>query len=291
MGTESMNSNGLPNYDLTEVTITDPAGIKRKIPTRIAGAGQPILFLHGYPLDGRIWEPVMARLSDRFRCIAPDLRGFGDSAEEAKSFSMLDLANDVEALVKSLGVSSKISICGLSMGGYVAMQFAKTHPESVCRLLLTNTRGNADDAQTRQTRLDAASKAVAGQSEQVVAPMLEKLLSEKTRKEEAHLESLVLNMMNRTKPSTIAWAQLAMAHREDSLKAMDNWHFPTLCVAGEHDKITPPEALQQIAAALPNASVHVDANSAHLTPLESPDWFAKRVADLFAMECRSPSCQ
>lgn len=278
-----MISTGLPNFDLTEISITDRSGKKRTIPTRIAGSGQPIVFLHGYPLDGRMWEPVMARLSDKFRCIAPDLRGFGASAEEAMSFSIDDLAGDVYGLIRALGVPNKIAICGLSMGGYVAMRFAELYPESLGRLLLTNTRGNADDEKGKLVRIESAQKALSGQAQQVVAPMLEKLLAEKTRKLESELVALVLDMMNHTKPSTIAWAQLAMAARPDSLAGMSHWAYPTICVAGTHDLITPPDAVRAIANQIQNAVVHEDSNSAHMTPLESPDWFAKKVAELFAI--------
>lgn len=225
----------------------------------------------------------MARLSEKFRCIAVDMRGFGASEEQSLSFTMDDLAGDVMGIIRSLGVANKVAVCGLSMGGYVAMRFAEMYPESLSRLLLTNTRGNADDETGRSTRIDSARKALAGDSQTVVAPMLEKLLSPRTLKSDAEITELVKEMMFNTRPSTVAWAMLAMANRPNSLEAMRHWEFPTLCIGGEHDKITPPEALHAIADRVPNASVHIDSNSGHMTPLESPDWFAKKVSELFSL--------
>ncbi len=271
-------------FDTTEVTFTDFSGKERRVPFRIAGSGPPILFLHGFPLDSRMWEPLMARLQNKFRCIAPDLRGFGEASEENRSYQLDDVAQDLYHLIQAKGIQQKVTLCALSMGGYVAMRFVHQYPELVSRVILSNSRGNGDDAAGRKTRLDTAVRAIAGDPYDAVSPMYEKLLSERTRKGEPEICNLVQDMLRRARASSISWAQLAMAARPDSLVEMKEWSVPTLCVVGEQDPITPPEAARAMFEAVPQGALRIDPNSAHMTPLESPDWFAEQIANWPAVD-------
>jgi len=103
-----------------------------------AGAGRPLVLLHGFPLDHRMWE-AQAPLADHVRLIAPDLRGFGGSTAEVAT-SMEQLADDVAALLAALHVTTPAVICGLSMGGYVAQHLAVRHPDRVAALVLVDTK-------------------------------------------------------------------------------------------------------------------------------------------------------
>lgn len=261
------------------IDIADGRGSRRRIPVRISGSGKPLLLLHGYPLDSRMWLPLMERLSSRFLCIAPDLRGFGNSPEEKFGYELDDLATDTRAVLESVAPNSRPILCGLSMGGYIAMRYMSQFGEEVDRAVLTNTRANADHATAQQVRRNTAVNALKQGSEQTVAPMLSKLLSQRTVESNPAVVNSVKEMMFSTKPSSIAWAQLAMANRPDSLTEIATWSCPTLCIAGAADTITPPEALQAIADRIAGASIRIDPNSAHLTPLESPDWFADQILD------------
>src|SRR4051812_25394164 len=82
------------------------------------GAGPALALVHGFPLDSRIWEAQLNELSNRFRVIAPDLRGFGHSRSDAP-FTMESLADDVHALLEKIGALPCV-LGGLSMGGYAA---------------------------------------------------------------------------------------------------------------------------------------------------------------------------
>lgn len=261
------------------IEFLDRRGERRRAPVRISGSGQPLLLLHGYPLDSRMWVPLMERLSPRFLCIAPDLRGFGESPEERLGYELDDLAFDARRVIEAIAPNSQLNLCGLSMGGYVAMRYMSAFGESVDRVILTNTRANADDAATQKVRRETAADALKHGAEQTVAPMLTKLLSQRTVESNPSAVDLLKQMMFSSKASSIAWAQLAMANRPDSLLELASWNCPTLCIAGADDPITPPEALQAIANRIPGASIRIDPNSAHMTPLESPDWFASQVLD------------
>src|SRR5262245_49111398 len=91
------------------------------------GKGQPFLLAHGYPLDHSMWQGQIDGLSDKFRVIAPDLRGFGSSDTTSGTVTMEQMADDLAVLLTALAVNEPIVFCGLSMGGYVGWQFALRH--------------------------------------------------------------------------------------------------------------------------------------------------------------------
>ena len=264
---------GYPFKDKIQVPIGD-----RKIHVRIAGRGVPLMLLHGYPLDSRLWDRVVPLLCTNFLCIAPDLRGFGCSTEESKSFSMANLADDCIKILDAMQIRQSITLCGLSMGGYVAMEVAQRYPARLARLILTNTRANADDSAGMATRRSAAALALTEGVPQVVLPMLSKLLSQHTIANQPEVVELVRSMMLGTSASTIAWAQLGMAARVDFQRKMRDWTMPVVCIAGAEDPITPPDVLEQMSRELPNAQFHSVGNSAHLTPLECPQEFARIIS-------------
>ncbi len=102
------------------------------------GEGPPLLLLHGWPEFWWTWEPVMIRLADRFTLIAPDLRGFGDSAKPAGRFGPADHAADLRALLDALGFGQvgfgqvgfgKVGMVGHDIGGAIMQAFAREMPE------------------------------------------------------------------------------------------------------------------------------------------------------------------
>src|SRR5687767_13599313 len=93
------------------------------------GAGMPVVLLHGFPHNRSLWAPQTSALLEHGRCIAPDLRGFGDSGRDGP-YSMEQYAEDVIELLASLGMDKAV-IGGLSMGGYVAFALWRKKPELV----------------------------------------------------------------------------------------------------------------------------------------------------------------
>ena len=263
---------GYPFVDSITVSVSN-----RMIPLRLSGSGLPLLLLHGYPLDCRLWDRLVPLLATDHLCIAPDLRGFGRSIEERMSFSLADLANDCCQLLDELQIRQSVVVCGLSMGGYVAMQFAERHAARVASLILTNTRANADDTLGASNRRSSASLALSQGVAKVVLPMSDKLLSLQTLSNQPKVVDLVRTMMLETRASTIAWAQLAMADREDFRVKMRSWQMPVVCVAGSEDTIVPLGVMAEMSRGIPHSEMIVVPNSAHLTPLECPEEFAQIV--------------
>ncbi len=247
------------------------------ISVNIAGEGLPLVLLHGFPLDHRLWLQQLDRLSAYYRVIAPDLRGFGQSTLTDGSYSLTDLAEDVEQVRQHLTDNQPIALCGLSMGGYVAFEYWRCHSKSLTALILTNTKPEADSEQARLARHVMIERARTLGSWQAVSEMLPKLLSGNHLAERGAAYQAAEQMLRACTADAVISAQRAMATRSDFISSLPALHTPTLVIAGEEDAIAPPTATRKWAAVIPNSQCHVLADAAHLTPLEQPQQFNQLV--------------
>ena len=117
-----------------------------------AGSGPAILCVHGFPLDHSMWQQQLLGLADRFRVIAPDLRGFGRSHGSPPAASLDDFVIDLCDLLDELAISDPVVLCGLSMGGYIAFRFAAIAPQRLKALVFCDTRAAADTAEVIANR-------------------------------------------------------------------------------------------------------------------------------------------
>ena len=233
------------------------------------GDGAAILFIHGYPLDRTIWRHQMEHLNG-WRRIAPDLRGMGQSDAPDLGYSMTTYADDLAALLDSLGVEGVV-LCGLSMGGYVAFEFLRRYRERVRALILMDTRAESDSPEGRRTR-DAAAQAARDNGARAVADaMLPKLFARETVELVGEPWRQVERMILATPVPGIVGALAAMRDRPDStplLESLDD--LPALIVVGEHDRITPLASAHRMAAALAESRLEIISDAGHLTPVERP---------------------
>src|SRR5690606_34734126 len=120
---------------------------------REAGRGEPVLLLHPFPFQGGIWEAQLERLAGRMRLLAPDMRGFGGSERGAGDgpLTMDQHADDMAALLDHLGIEAA-TVCGVSMGGYVAFALSRRHRQRVPGLVPCATRAAAGPAAGRAGR-------------------------------------------------------------------------------------------------------------------------------------------
>ena len=253
-------------------------------------AAPPIVLIHGFPMDGRIWNDVAAQLSRRHRIIVPDLRGFGQSREEAPAmpgqvdYTIEALADDVLALLEHLGAIPAV-LAGLSMGGYVALSLVRRHPSAVAGLGLINTRPGAEDEAGRTRRSETALRLAnqgAAAARDIVEQMLPKLLSPCGRDRGADGEALadrLRRIMMDVAPEAMRRATLAMRDRHDQRDLLPALKIPAAVVAGSEDTITPLDtAGYDFAPGV--AVVRVLEGAAHLTPLEAPAAVAEELQAL-----------
>jgi pimeloyl-ACP methyl ester carboxylesterase len=241
------------------------------------GRGAALLLVHGWPHDHTLWAGQSSGLATRARVVAPDLRGFGGSSVVGP-YSIDQYADDLAAFLDVLGVERAV-VCGLSMGGYIALAMLRRHPARVRALILADTRATADTAEGREKRARmiafAEKNGVAALAEQQLAAQVGGTTLE-TRPE---LGESLKRMMASAPLEGVLGAQRAMSARPDSTVLLQQITIPTLVVGGAEDSITPPEELRALAAAIPGSCFELLASAGHVAPYERPAAFNHLVSD------------
>lgn len=248
-----------------------------RINWREAGAGDPVVFIHGFPFNSGIWEAQLNDVPPGWWYIAPDLRGFGGSELGSSPLTMDVLADDIVALMAHLQIDQAV-IVGLSMGGYVALSLARRHPDKVRALLLTATRANADSEEAAAKRLAQAKQVRAEGVNPVVESMLPKLFSEHSKLKMPDQVATVRAMMESADKEAVARALEGMAKRKDYTGELDQIDTATMVVRGEMDEIIPAGDMEAIARTVRGGRQEVVALASHLPNVEAPDVYNKILA-------------
>lgn len=248
------------------------------------GQGPVVVFLHGFPLDHQMWQGQIDALSGRYRVIAPDLCGFGASGHREGTVGMDQMADDVANLLTALGVVEPVTLCGLSMGGYVAWQFWRRHARRLARLVLCDTRAAADNEETARGRELTARRILAEGAHLVVDPMLERLVCATTRQNQPDVVDALRRTMQAGNPHGLAAALRGMAVRPDVTAWLPEISLPTLVIAGAEDAISPAAEMRAFAAQMPAARFVEIAGAGHMAPLEQPAAVNQALAEFLAGE-------
>ncbi len=242
------------------------------------GEGPVVLMLHGFPFDRSMWRGQVEKLSEDFRVIAPDLRGHGETPPTREPSTMEELAEDLAALLDELNVPRAV-VCGLSMGGYVALAFYRAHPSRVRALALADTRPNADTEDARRTREETARRALAEGMAPIADAMLPKLLSANTRENSPEVVERVRKMMLGVKPEGAAAALRGMAVRRDQTDLLSKIDAPTLVVVGSEDAVTPPSDAEAMHSRIEGSRLVVIEGAGHVSNVERPDEFDRALVE------------
>lgn len=236
------------------------------------GTGPPIVLIHGYPFNRSLWTEQTEALNSKYRVVAPDLRGFGESDSSEGTATMARMAEDVAALMDALAIEQAV-IGGLSMGGYVALAFARMFPARVKALVLADTRAQADSEEGKQTRHQQAEKALSEGMAGIADAMLPKLLTPDTVSKRPELVKRVRDMMLKTKPGGAAAALLGMAERDDQTDFISSIRVPALILVGREDAITPVADSEKMQSRIEGSRLVVIENAGHVSNLEQTEQF------------------
>lgn len=232
------------------------------------GSGKPLMLIHGFPLDHTSWNEVASLLENQFDVITPDLRGFGQSTTVETQYAMSDMADDLAGLFDHLGIE-KVALAGHSMGGYVALAFAKKYPQRVSGLGLISSQAAADSPEGKdrryQTAADVAQKGVG-----IVAETMTPKLSA-----DARVQAFVRAVIERQTPSAVIGALKAMAEREDLMSHLSSVKFPVVLIHGNADMLIPIDRAKEIKAVLLSVRFVEVLGAGHMPMME----FAKETAE------------
>lgn len=234
------------------------------------GKGSPLIFVHGFPLCRGAWQKQIDAFRPSHRVIAPDLRGMGDSDSGKGTTTMSQFAEDVHALLQQLG-TGPVVLAGHSMGGYVALAFARLFPQMMRGLVLVCTKAVNDTPEAAAARRTNAEKVRADGTKVIIDAMAPKMLAPSNQ--DPKMAELVRGFMAPAKAEGVIGALLGMAERPDSSAMLGSIEVPTLVITGADDVIIPPAESEKMAQAIRGSQLKVIPNAGHLVAVEQPDAF------------------
>ncbi|MGO9773502.1 MAG: 3-oxoadipate enol-lactonase [Roseiarcus sp.] len=248
-----------------EATLHVEANLLRDRPT--------VVFVNPLGADLRIWDDVVAALARaRLGALRYDLRGQGLSDLGATPIRLSDHVADLEAALTSFGIA-RAAICGLSVGGMIALGLARKRPDLAAGLVLCCTAPRVGTAESWDSGIAAIERGGVGA---IAEAVLQLWFSPAAYSENGPAVALCRNMLARTPADGYAatCAALREADLEDAARAVAT---PTLCLAGERDRATPPESVRALSAMIAGARFATIVGAGHMLCVEAPEALADHI--------------
>lgn len=232
------------------------------------GTGLPVVLLHAFPLSREMWAP-QASLAEQVRLITPDLYGFGGTAVPADGWTVDSMADALAEWLTELRIAEPIVLGGLSMGGYVALAFARRHPKRLRGLILADTKAEADTAEGRWNR----DKMIAFVRQNSAGDVVEQLLPKLVRDVNSDVANEMRRLGTQQTQDGVAAALEALRDRPDATPGLVMIRVPTLVIVGAEDTLTPPAVSRSLAEGIADATLIEIPQAGHLSNLEAPTEF------------------
>lgn len=244
------------------------------------GTGDAVVLLHGFPYAKALWNESFAELATAHRAIRLDLRGCGASSTPGGPYLMETLAGDVAAVLDALGVE-RATIVGHSLGGYVALAFARMYTERVARLALVCSRLAEDDAERARLREEQALRLERENTmECAVENYVAKAFAPQTLAKRSEIVHRAEAIARANDPRGAAALLRGMALRAPAGDIAEELAMPVCVIAGAADASLSIEEERAVTAAFPNADLELCQASGHMPMLEEPERFASVLAAL-----------
>lgn len=236
----------------------------------------PIIFLHGFPFDKTMWQVQLDALKSNYRLIACDIRGFGKSTDEESALSIDLFADDLILFMDKLAINKAI-ICGLSMGGFIALNAIKRFPERFEALILCDTQCIADTIEVKKKRYEIIEEieknGVTNFNEGFIKSVFHKDSIKNKKELVGQLRIVVFSNSKRI----ITQGLIALAERSETCSTLNKIDIPTLIICGKADEVTPLAQSEFMNVSIKGSILQVIENAGHVSNLEQPNEFNKHL--------------
>ncbi|MFD1166370.1 alpha/beta fold hydrolase [Sphingobacterium daejeonense] len=231
-----------------------------------------IIFLHGFPFNKKMWREQLESLEDNVTGIAIDIRGHGNTTKGHGFFSVDVFAKDLGVFMRKLEIDKAV-LCGISMGGYIALRAYQLFPEKISGLILADTHSKPDDNAGKQKRFDAIQAVLQYGRRPYAIGFTGNVFSKKSIENKPDAVELIKSSIRRNSIESICSTLLALASRTDTTEVLSKINVPTLIVRGKEDKITPAELMEELNKNIKGSKYIEMADCGHLPNLENPEDF------------------
>ena len=231
-----------------------------------------IIFIHGFPLNKSMWDMQAEALKDNYRVIAYDIRGHGNSDPGIDEFFIELFVNDLWQFMEKLGIGKAI-LCGLSLGGYIALNAVLKYPDRFDSLILNDTQCIADTSEIKENRCLAITRIMNDGVEQYADEIIENLFAPESFARKKNEIIAVKEMIISTPKQSLCNTLRALAERKETCDRLPEINIPVLIMVGKEDKITPIAAARQMHEKILNSTLKIIQHAGHLSNLENPPEF------------------
>ena len=230
-----------------------------------------IIFVHGFPMNANMWKHQIEALKDTHYCITYDLRGLGNSLAGNGQHTMESFVDDFFDVLDELGVE-KVTACGLSMGGYLILRAYERNPERFEKLILCDSRSEADDNNAKIARSKNIKRVDVEGNEAFVSSFIPTCVYQPNISKMGAEYSELLSEWKQNSVAGIKGCLLAIMTRTDTTHVLEKLQIPSLLICGEQDGITPASGMMAMVAEIPGGELVIIPEAGHISPLENPGY-------------------
>jgi 3-oxoadipate enol-lactonase len=231
-----------------------------------------ILFIHGFPLNKSMWNLQVESLTNNCRVITYDIRGFGNSETSNEDFSIELFAKDLIYLMDALKIDKTI-LCGLSMGGYIALNAIENYPGRFNALILSDTSCKADTTEAKEKRMKAIENITNNGVEKYAEESIMKFFTPQSITGKTEEVDLVREMILKSSPKSLCDTLRALSVRKQTCSSLSDINVPVLILVGKEDIITPPAEGQFMHERIKASTLKIIESAGHLSNIESSEEF------------------
>jgi 3-oxoadipate enol-lactonase len=227
-----------------------------------------IIFIHGFPFNKSMWNKQLDMLIETYRVIAYDVRGHGNSTAGTDDFSIELFVDDLLGLMDALKIE-RTMLCGLSMGGYIALNAAENFPKRFGALILCDTNCAADAPETREKRIKTIESIQEKGLEQYAIESLKNLFAPESFVTNKEKIEVIKEMIMETSVQSISSTLIALSKRKETCTGLARIRIPVLIVVGKEDQITPPDAARLMQKNIKGSILNIIEHAGHLSNIEN----------------------
>ncbi len=236
----------------------------------------PVVFVHGFPFDHYMWKEQLDELSSNFYCISFDIRGLGESSAGDGQYTMELLVDDLFTIINELQISQSI-LCGLSMGGYIALRAVEKMEGRFKGLILCDTKSGADSDEGKLKRAEGIKKINEEGLDNFIPGFIKNCFSGQFKKVKKTKYMEIVDRALGFDPMGVKGCLLAMAGRTDTTSYLSKIKIPTLILCGEKDELTTPNIMKGMADKISNSEFYIVPDSGHIISIESPGFVNDKI--------------
>lgn len=247
-----------------------------KVFTRGNKNNKAIVFIHGFPHDHTMWKYQIEALKENYYCVSYDIRGLGQSYIGDGQYTMEAFVWDLYSVIDGMHINQPV-ICGLSMGGYIALRAIEKEQDRFSGFILCDSRSESDNDDGKIVRSSAIDKINVEGVKSFVNDFVPKCFHNKTPERLSEMYEEMMELTGSQNSIGVKGALIAMLSRRDTTKSLKDIKIPTLVLVGKKDALTPPEVMKEIANDIKKSKFYVVPKAGHMTPLENPEFVNEKI--------------